>query len=77
MKLLNIKNMADFLPKYPENKIVLFDDNPTMHSKKHKLKTNAKLWYHFAPDVMLSPEYLREKGGIKSSDGAQAVRSVQ
>ena len=53
MKLLNIKNMADFLPKYPENKIVLFDDNPTMHSKKHKLKTNAKLWYHFAPDTML------------------------
>jgi hypothetical protein len=77
MKILNLKNMADFLPNYKENKIVLFDNNPTLHSEKHQLKTNAKLWYHFAPDVMLSPEYLREKGGIKSSDGAQAVRSVQ
>jgi len=77
MKILNLKNMADFLPKYPEHKIVLFDNNPIVHSERFERKTNAKLWYHFAPDVMLSPEYLREKGGIQSSDGAQAVRSVQ
>ena len=77
MKILNLKNMADILPNYQENKIVLFDNNPTVHSKKHKLQTNAKLWYHFAQDQLLSPEYLREKGGIQLSDGAQAVRSLQ
>jgi hypothetical protein len=77
MKILNLKNMADFLPKYTENKIVLFENNPTMHSEKYKLKTNAKLWYHFAPDVMLSPEYLREKGAVETSDGVQAVRNLQ
>jgi hypothetical protein len=77
MKLLNIKNTADFLPKYSENKIVLFDDNPTMHSENYKLNTNAKLWYHFAPDQPLSQEYLREKGGVKSSDGTHAVNDLQ
>jgi hypothetical protein len=77
MKLLNIKYLADFLPNYTENKIVLFDNNPTVHSENHQLKTNVKLWYHFAPDVMLSPEYLREKGGIQSSEGAQKVKNLQ
>ena len=69
--------MADFLPNYQENKIVLFDNNPTMHSEKYKLKTNAKLWYHFALDQKFSKEYLREKGGIKSSEGAQKVKNLQ
>jgi len=77
MRILNPQNMADFLPKYPENKIVLFDNNPTLHSEKYQLKTNAKLWYHFASDQLLSEEYLREKGGVRSSNGAQAVRSMQ
>ena len=77
MKIFNIKNMADFLPNYTENKIVLFDNNPTMHSEKYKLKTNAKLWYHFAPDQYFSKEYLREKGGVKSSDGTHAVNDLQ
>jgi hypothetical protein len=43
MKLINIKNIADFLPNYTENKIVLFENNPTVHSEKFELKTNAKL----------------------------------
>ena len=43
MRILNPQNMADFLPKYPENKIVLFDNNPTLHSEKYQLKTNANL----------------------------------
>jgi len=69
--------MADILPNYQENKIVLFDNNPTVHSENYKLKTNTKLWYHFAPDQNFSKEYLREKGGVSSSNGAQAVRSMQ
>ena len=77
MNILEIKIMADILPNYKENKIVLFDNNPTMHSENYNLKTNAKLWYHFAPDTMLSPKYLREKGAVETSDGVQAVRNLQ
>jgi hypothetical protein len=76
MKLLNIKNMADFLPNYTENKIVLFENNPTVHSENYQLKTNAKLWYHFAPDQLLSQDYLREKGGVKSR-GIKEVNTLQ
>jgi len=77
MKLINIKNIADFLPNYTENKIVLFENNPTVHSEKFELKTNAKLWYHFAVDQNFSKEYLREKGAVKTSEGAQAIRNLQ
>ncbi len=43
MKILNFTNQADFLPRYPELKVVLFENNPTLYSKEYNLTTNAKL----------------------------------
>ena len=64
MKILNIKNMAEFLPRYPEHRIVLFDESPEIISKPHTLHTSAKLWYNFSADAMIGEDIMTEKGGI-------------
>jgi hypothetical protein len=43
MKILNINNMAEFLPEYPNHKIVLFEDSPEIIAQPHTLQTSAKL----------------------------------
>ena len=64
MKILNIKNMADFLPNNKTHKIVLFEDNPEIIAQPHNLTTSARLWYSFDQDAMIDAELLIEKGGV-------------
>ena len=64
MKILDIKNMADFLPKNQHHKVVLFEDSPEIIAQPHSLTTNARLWYHFDQDAMIDVELMKEKGGV-------------
>ena len=43
MYILDIKNMAEFLPEYQHHKVVLFEDHPEIISQPHTLTTNARL----------------------------------
>ncbi len=72
MKILDVKNMADFLPNYKDHKIVLFEDNPEIVSQPHSLTTSANLWYHFDQDAMIDADLLTEKGGV-TPDRAESV----
>ena len=72
MKLLEIKNMADFLPEYPEHKIVLFEDSPEIISQPHTLTTNARLWYNFDHDAMIDATLVQEKGAV-TADRAENI----
>ena len=64
MKILDIKNMAEFLPEYPNHKVVLFEDSPEIIAQPHTLTTSAKLWYNFDQDAMIDGDYVDEKGGV-------------
>ena len=43
MKILDVKNMAEFLPEYQHHKVVLFEDSPEIIAQPHSLATNARL----------------------------------
>jgi hypothetical protein len=72
MKILQINNMAEFLPEYPNHKIVLFEDSPEIIAQPHTLHTSAKLWYNFAEDPMIGADYMDEKGGV-TEDRAENI----
>ena len=72
MKILDIKNMADFLPEYQHHKVVLFEDSPEIIAQPHSLATNARLWYNFDQDAMIDAALVEEKGGV-TSDRAENI----
>ncbi len=78
MKILNIKNMGELVPNYPEHWLVAIEHQPEFkyRGKKPPQKSSAYLWYHMEPSLHSDTltEYLYEKWGV--TDRGEALQYV-
>ena len=65
MKILNIKNMGDLVPRYLDHWLVAIEHQPEFkqNRKRPRQQTTALLWYHMEPNLHVETltDYLNEK----------------